>query len=121
MKQIPMTTLYTITSKGTISRKVPKYELKTAEDEAEHQRKLGNFLSFYYGLDCKKCCGVYPRYFTTDGFESKGYYVCLVCGKESEHGDMEHLARANWNEGRYEWKPEEKEYQYSIFDFMREA
>lgn len=121
MKQIPMITQYTITAKGTVSKKIPKYILKTAEEEAEHQKKLGNFLSFYYGLSCKKCCGVYPHYFTTDGFESKGYYVCLVCGRESKHGDMEHLARANWNEGRYERKPEEKEYQYTIFDFMREA
>ena len=119
MKQIPMITQYTITDKGVVGRKVPKYRLRSAEEEIEHQNGLGKAIQFYYGLECKKCCGVYPAYFTTDGFESRGYYVCLVCGKESKHGVMEHLARSNWNEGRYEWMPEEKNYQYSIFDLMK--
>ena len=121
MKQIPLITQYTITAKGTVSKKVPKYRLKSAEEEQEHQRKLGHSLSFYYGTLCKRCCGVYPAFFTTDGFESKGYYVCLVCGKESKHADMEHLARANWNEERYAWVPEsaKADYQYSIFDYLK--
>lgn len=115
-KQIPLITQYTITAKGTVSKKVPKYTLKSAEEEKEHQRKLGKMLSFYYGTRCKRCCGVFPAYFTTDGFESRGYYVCLVCGRESKNGAMEHLARANWNASRYEWIPED--YQYTIFDYL---
>lgn len=119
-KQIPLETWYGFKGDKKFTFKKPKYELKTAEEEKAYQEKLGNSLSFYYGTWCNKCCGVYPKFFTESGFRDYGYYVCLVCGRESTHQSMDWLARDSWNNGEYEWIPEAKENeQLSIFDFMR--
>ena len=117
--KIPLTTVYTITGKGiTKKRKEPLYKLVSAEEEKAHQDKLGDSVSFWYGTWCKKCCGVYPKFFTTESFDDKGYYVCLVCGKESKHTDMTWQARDAWNNGDYIFNPEQDDYQMTIFDYL---
>ena len=116
-KDIPMITCYRLTDHGTETFKRPYYTIKSAEEEKAHQKKLGNSLGFYYGIGCKKCCGVYPLFLNTLDFADLGYYVCLVCGKEGAHEVMEHLARKAWNEGRYHWQPEYR--QMDIFDFLK--
>lgn len=117
---IPLVTFYRIGKDGkTDSFKKPKYVLKsTAEIKAEQDR-LGDGASWYYGTECEKCCGVYPAFMTDDGFKDLGYYVCLVCGKESEHEPMTWSARDAWNDHRYRWEP--TGYQMSIFDLIGAA
>lgn len=117
MKEIPMTTMYRITKNGTDSFKVPKYELSTTEEIKAKQDKLGKNAGWYYGTNCKKCCDVFPAFFNEDGFENLGYYVCLVCGKESKHEPMPWQAKDRWNAGEYEWIPEDDK-QLSIFDLL---
>jgi hypothetical protein len=115
-KDIPLETVYISGSKGIRTEKRPQYILKTAEEEKAHQERLGKSVGFWYGTKCEKCCGVYPKFFTTLGFENLGYYVCMVCGKESKHCDMNWQARDAWNAHEYHFKPET--YQYTIFDYI---
>lgn len=118
VKQIPLVTWYGWHGDKQYSFKKPMYELKTAEEEKAYQEKLGKLLSYYYGTNCKKCCGVYPAFFIEGTFRDYGYYVCLVCGRESEHKVMSWMARDSWNNGEYSWTPEPKEgEQLSIFDY----
>ncbi len=115
-KDIPLQTVI-ISGNGNIrTRKEPLYELRTAKEEKEYQDKLGDSKSFWYGTWCNKCCGVYPKFFTELSFESNGYYVCLVCGKEGKHRSMNWEARDSWNNGEYAWEPTDR--QMTIFDFM---
>ena len=117
---IPLVTWYIAGTNKSFKK--PKYELRTMEEEKEHQKKLGNCLGFYYGIRCKKCCGVYPAFHTTGGFKDEGYYVCLVCGKESEHQPMEWQARDSWNAEQYIWQPSDDEFrQMTINDWMKGA
>ena len=121
-KEIPMVTWYKITSHGTESFKKPMYELQAAEVVKARQDALGKNVGWYFGTNCRKCHGVYPAFFTESGFEALGYYVCLVCGKESIHEPMPHIAARDWNADRYKWQPSGHEYvQMSIFDFMKGA
>ncbi len=113
---IPLNTIYTIHTDGrTTKEKKPLYTLKTTEEVKAHQDKLGDNVAWYYGTWCKKCCGVYPAFFNEMNFNNYGYYVCLVCGKESEHCPMPWQSRDAWNEGRFLWKPSGTEfYQMSM-------
>ena len=115
---IPLTTWYRHTDKGITTFKKPKYILQTYEEIKAKQDKLGKNAAWYYGTDCEKCCGVYPAFMTEDSFENKGYYVCLVCGKESVHEPMSWIARDSWNAGRYKWKPSEF-YQMSMEEWLK--
>lgn len=117
-KDIPLVTWYCSSGKGLTKFKKPKYELKTEKEMKDIQDRLGNLLGFYYGTSCKKCCGVFPAFMTEDGNDPKCYYVCLVCGKESTHEDLLHLARDSWNYGKYKWVPNGNK-QFSIFDFIK--
>ena len=104
-KDIPLITWYRITDKGTERFKQPMYKLESADAIKAKQDKLGKNASWYYGTHCQKCCGVYPAFQTENTFDAYGYYVCLVCGKESEHEPMSWQAAQAWNEGRYKWAP----------------
>jgi hypothetical protein len=108
MKKIPMVKWYTVRKNGceVQCKKLPLYTLHSRKEELKKQKELGNMLGYYYGTDCDKCCGVYPKFFHTQGFEELGYYVCLVCGKESKHAPMPWQAREYWNSRKYEWEPE---------------
>lgn len=116
-KDIPLVTWYRSGRDKVETFKKPKYELKTAREMKAIQDKLGNTVGFYYGTLCKKCCGVYPAFFTEDSFNSLGYYVCLVCGKESTHEPMAWMARDSWNHKKYKWVPSQ-DGQLTIFDYM---
>ena len=113
MKVIPTVTQI-IGGNPIRTRKVPMYKLKSQAEEAAHQQKLGKMAQYYYGTRCESCCGVKPKFFTDQDFAARGYYVCLVCGKESEHCDMHWQAKEAWNEHRYVYVPDN--YQYSMFD-----
>lgn len=117
---IPLQTIYTITKNGTKSHKEPLYKLQTTEEVKARQDKLGENAGWYFGTLCKKCCGVYPAFFNDLGFEHLGYYVCLVCGKESLHNPMPWQSRDDWNAGRYKWKPDGLYEQMDIFSFLKE-
>ena len=118
--KIPLITQYTITKTGTKTKKVPQYTLTTTEEIKAHQDKLGNNASWYYGTWCNKCCGVYPAFMKEQTFDDKGYYVCLVCGKESIHTDMPWQARDEWNAGNYVFNPQTDNYQMTISDWLSE-
>ena len=113
-KDIPLQTIYSTSGK---KRKEPLYVLQPAEVIKAKQDKLGENAGWYYGTWCDKCCGVYPAFMSEQGFRDYGYYVCLVCGKESLHEPMPWQCRDDWNAGRYEWKPE-KVGQLTIFDWL---
>lgn len=115
---IPLVTCYVITPTGTKKYKRPEYVLESAEVIKAKQDKLGKNAAWYYGTHCKKCCGVYPAFMTENTFEAKGYYICLVCGKEGAHESMAWIAAESWNKGLYEWIPEKGLYeQMSLFDY----
>ena len=122
MKKIPTVNWYKITKNGQhIVEKRPQYVLHSKKEEKAKQDELrkSNMLGYYYGTDCNKCCGVYPSFQTSvKGFDSQGYYVCLVCGKESKHASMPWIARDYWNGGKYEWEPER---QLTIYDLLPET
>ena len=118
-KEIPLITVYTIEKRGhTTKKRVPLYELQPAEVVRAKQEALGDNVGWYYGDDCNKCCGVFPAFETETGFDSKCYFVCLVCGKESIHCEMPFLARDEWNAGHFLFNPEDSNYQMTIFDFL---
>ena len=119
-KEIPLITCYR-SGKTLTTFKRPMYELKPAEEIKAHQKKLGKNASWYYGTSCKKCCGVYPAYMTENTFDALGYYVCLVCGKESKHEVMPWIAREFWNNEEYKWSPDGAYRQMTIFDFLQEG
>lgn len=118
MKNIPMVTFCKAGKDGPTTFKKPMYELVSAEVEMAKQKRLGKMLSFWYGTNCKKCCGCFPKFFEEQSFGGLGYYVCLVCGRESKHEPMLWIARDEWNKGNYSWTPEPGiDQQLTIFDF----
>lgn len=83
----------------------------TREEAAAHQAELAKHfkLSYWYGTKCKKCCGVFPKFRTTPGFDSKCYYECEVCGTRTEAVSMPWIAEEAWNKGEF------LETQYCLF------
>ena len=68
---------------------------------AEQERivKDGYKLGWWYGTNCRKCCGVFPKFmkaYTAAG--GKCFYQCDVCGRKSGLHEMPWLARDDWNE-----------------------
>ncbi len=117
---IPLETLYVTGNKGIKTVKKPKYTLHSRAEEERKQASLGKLLSCYYGASCEKCCGVYPKFFTEGGFKDYGYYVCMVCGKESIHKPMSWEARQAWNNHEYIFNPSNECVQMNIFDLFEE-
>lgn len=63
----------------------------------------GYKLEWWYGTNCEKCCGVYPRLETEGNIACEDvFYVCEVCGKRTKGYVMPWLARDAWN--RHEYK-----------------
>lgn len=75
----------------------------TPEQAAKRQAEIAEKfnLGWWYGTDCEKCCGVYPKFKTTNTPEAFCYYECEVCGKRTEIYSMPWLARNAWNEHKY--------------------
>lgn len=118
-KNIPLKTVYHFNGKDRWQTKEPMYQLRSASEEKARQDRIAEHfdLSFWFGTSCEKCCGVYPEFFSEESFRDYGYYVCLVCGKESKHKPMSWQARKAWNQGEFEWIPEKYNNQLTIFDF----
>lgn len=77
----------------------------TADEAKKHQDQLeaeGWSLSFWYGTNCTKCCGVYPKLDAHIAPDDRCRYRCEVCGKRTEAYPMPWQARDAWNEGRFE-------------------
>lgn len=72
----------------------------------------GYKLSWWYGTDCRKCCGVYPKLMDNGGFDAKVFFQCEVCGRRSEAFSMPWLARDNWNSMNFDPIP----VQMSLFE-----
>lgn len=73
-------------------------EAKRVQDElAKHYD-----LSFWYGTNCKKCCGVFPKLFVTNPISGECYYKCEVCEKRTKLYSMPWLARDAWNNDEVE-------------------
>lgn len=107
---------------GKKQEKRPLYTLRSQEEESLYQEKNKDRLSFWYGTNCEKCCGVYPKFYTEQGFNNDGYYVCMVCGKESQHAPMTWMAKDLWNNHKYLFKPEPSfGYQYTLEDLLEGA
>ena len=72
-------------------------EAKARQDEiAKHYR-----LEYWYGTNCEKCCGVYPK-FRTGGVQGMScWYECEVCGKRTEEKSMPWIAEKAWNNGEF--------------------
>lgn len=116
-KDIPLMTQIISTRNGIRTRKVPVYQLLPASEVKDRQDKLGKNAGWYYGTQCEKCCGVWPAFMSETGFEARCYFVCLVCGKESEHRSMPWMATEAWNAGLFKWEPG-KQRQMTIFDVI---
>ena len=59
-------------------------------------------LGWWYGTRCQKCCGVFPKFMTTDTMRCECYYQCEVCGKRTKPFDMPWQAEEAWNNGEYD-------------------
>ncbi len=103
---------------GNRTEKRPLYTLHSKEEEKSEQERISrNYdLSYWYGTGCEKCCGVYPKFYTDQDFSAYGYYVCMVCGKESTHHPMTWQAKDAWNKHEYKFSPEP--YQTTIWNFL---
>lgn len=75
----------------------------TREEAKKNQDRIARFynLSYYYGTNCEKCCGVYPK-FKTDGMQAVCWYECEVCGKRTKPAGMPWIAEEAWNAHKYE-------------------
>ena len=84
------------------------------EAKANQDRIAKDFdLSYWYGTNCDKCCGVFPKFRTFGGVfpkfrtfgdlggRSKCYYECEVCGKKTEPFDMPWQSERAWNRGEF--------------------
>lgn len=78
--------------------------MKTAEEAKREQNELAKHydLGFWYGTGCEKCCGVYPKFRTSSGFDSYCWYECEVCGKRTKNASMPWIAEKDWNAGLFE-------------------
>ena len=76
----------------------------TKEEAIAEQERIGKHfnLAWWFGVHCKKCCGVYPRFEASNGFDLAVWYQCPVCGKKSTKHGMPWLAERAWNKGEYE-------------------
>ena len=75
----------------------------TREEAARNQAEIAKHfnLGYWYGTKCKKCCGVYPKFHTSDGNTSYCWYECEVCGKRTRNQDMSWQAERDWNNDQF--------------------
>lgn len=71
----------------------------TREEAAAHQAELAKHydLSYWYGTNCKKCCGVYPKFKHSEAFGGGCWYECEVCGTRTNEVSMPWIAAEQWN------------------------
>ena len=75
----------------------------TQEEAKEKQAQIAKQydLSYWYGTNCEKCCGVYPKFKVSSGFDCKCWYECEVCGKRTEPQEMPWICEKKWNNHEY--------------------
>lgn len=71
---------------------------ETARKKQEETAKHYN-LAWWYGTNCTKCCGVFPRFGIAGNDDC--FYYCEVCGKKTEPHTMPWLAERAWNAGEF--------------------
>lgn len=82
------------------------------EAKANQDRIAKNFnLGWWYGVNCEKCCGVYPKLMVSGNCNEFCYFQCEVCGKRTKKEVMPWVAEEAWN--RHEWIEEVR--QLSLF------
>ena len=60
-------------------------------------------LGWYFGTDCEKCCGVYPRAMHRHTNSAQDfYYKCDVCGKKTAAFTRPFMAKDAWNNHEYQ-------------------
>jgi hypothetical protein len=77
----------------------------TKEDAKANQDRLAKDfdLGFWYGTNCEKCCGVYPKMEVEGDLSCADvFYVCEVCGRRTKGYVMPWQAQEAWN--RHEYK-----------------
>lgn len=76
----------------------------TKEQAKENQDRLSEKynLSYWYGTNCEKCCGVFPKFKNTDASDCKCWYECEVCGKRTRKKSMPWEAEEAWNAHEYD-------------------
>lgn len=76
---------------------------KEAQDQQQMLQIKGFNLGWWFGTDCEKCCGVFPRLVRRDVNDKyhDTAYKCDVCGKQSEWLGMPWQARDAWNSHRF--------------------
>ncbi len=91
----------------------------TAEEAKANQDRIARQynLCWWYGTNCKKCCGVYPKIVIGNTSNPKDvHFECEVCGRKTKEHLMPFLAEQEWNEHFDELKVPMQ--QISIFDLM---
>lgn len=76
----------------------------TAEEAKANQDRLkanGYDIGWWYGVKCKKCCGVYPKLMTSGGMDYKCWFQCEVCGRRTETKIMPWVSEKAWNKGEF--------------------
>lgn len=75
--------------------------MKASEAKANQERIAKHFkLEWWYGTNCKPCCGVYPKLmFEGQSASTRDYYQCEVCGRRTKSYLMPRLAEEAWNKG----------------------
>ena len=76
-------------------------EAKAIQDDLEAR---GFKLGWYYGTNCEKCCGVYPKLVSSQQNGAGCWYECEVCGKRTDEHPMPWLARDAWNSHEFKFE-----------------
>ena len=77
----------------------------TQAEAIQNQSRLqssGFDLGYWYGTECYKCHGVFPKFMSKQDNSGDCWYQCEVCGKRSRPGNMPWVARENWNNGLFQ-------------------
>lgn len=62
----------------------------------------GYDIGHWYGVNCIKCCGLYPKIVTGIGNDNRCRYECEVCARRTKEYHMPWLAEEAWNRGDVE-------------------
>lgn len=75
----------------------------TRERATENQKHIAKHYNLvnWYGIECGKCCGVFPKIITQIGPKDLCRYECEVCGRTTKAVDMPWEAREEWLAGRF--------------------
>ena len=74
---------------------------EAAKANQDRLKSLGYDLAWWYGTRCKKCCGVFPKFMTSDGMNHTCWFQCEVCGRRTEPQKMPWIAEKVWNKGEF--------------------